>query len=64
MSVTAPRGFRAAGVTAGLKDSGGKDMALVVSDGPGYASASVFTFALPSNDNHRAPSTWLSTATP
>jgi len=43
VSVTAPQGFRAAGVTAGLKDSGGKDMALVVSDGPSYASASVFT---------------------
>ena len=43
MSVTAPQGFRAAGVIAGLKDSGGKDMALVVSDGPAYASASVFT---------------------
>ena len=43
MSITAPKGFRAAGVTAGLKDSGGKDLALVVSDGPDYASASVFT---------------------
>ena len=43
MSVTAPRGFRAAGVTAGLKSSGGKDVALVVSDGPEYASATVFT---------------------
>ena len=43
MSITAPRGFRAAGVTAGLKDSGGKDLALVVSDGPEYASATVFT---------------------
>ena len=43
MSITAPQGFRAAGVTAGLKDSGGKDLALVVSDGPDYASASVFT---------------------
>jgi glutamate N-acetyltransferase / amino-acid N-acetyltransferase len=43
MSVTSPRGFRASGVTAGLKDSGGKDLALVVSDGPEYASASVFT---------------------
>lgn len=43
MSVTAPQGFRAAGVTAGLKTSGGKDLALVVSDGPDYASASVFT---------------------
>ncbi len=43
MSVTTPHGFRAAGVTAGLKDSGGKDLALVVSDGPEYASATVFT---------------------
>ena len=43
MSVTAPRGFRAAGVTAGLKDSGTKDIALVVNDGPEHASASVFT---------------------
>jgi len=43
MSVTAPRGFRASGVTAGLKPSGTKDLALVVNDGPTYASASVFT---------------------
>jgi glutamate N-acetyltransferase/amino-acid N-acetyltransferase len=43
MSVTAPAGFRAAGVTAGLKPSGTKDVALVVNDGPSYASASVFT---------------------
>jgi glutamate N-acetyltransferase / amino-acid N-acetyltransferase len=41
--VTAPTGFRAAGVTAGLKTSGGKDLALVVNDGPDHASASVFT---------------------
>ena len=43
MSVTTPQGFRAAGVTAGLKTSGGKDLALVASDGPDYASATVFT---------------------
>ncbi|MGH3509931.1 MAG: bifunctional glutamate N-acetyltransferase/amino-acid acetyltransferase ArgJ [Nocardioidaceae bacterium] len=43
MSVTHPAGFRAAGVTAGLKSSGGKDLALVVNDGPEYAAASVFT---------------------
>ncbi len=43
MSVTAPQGFRAAGVVAGLKTSGGKDLAIVASDGPDYASASVFT---------------------
>ena len=43
MSVTAPRGFRASGVAAGLKSTGAKDVALVVNDGPAYASASVFT---------------------
>jgi glutamate N-acetyltransferase / amino-acid N-acetyltransferase len=43
MTVTAPAGFRAAGVTAGLKDSGRPDMALIVNDGPRYAAAGVFT---------------------
>jgi glutamate N-acetyltransferase/amino-acid N-acetyltransferase len=43
MSVTSPAGFRAAGVPAGLKTSGGKDVALVVNDGPTYDSATVFT---------------------
>ncbi len=43
MSVTAPRGFRASGVAAGLKSTGAKDVALVVNDGPSYDSASVFT---------------------
>ena len=43
MSVTTPRGFRAAGVAAGLKSTGAKDLALVVNDGPAYDSASVFT---------------------
>jgi glutamate N-acetyltransferase/amino-acid N-acetyltransferase len=43
MSVTHPRGFRAAGVAAGLKSTGATDMALVVNDGPDHASASVFT---------------------
>ena len=33
MSVTAAAGFRAAGVAAGLKSSGGRDVALVVNDG-------------------------------
>jgi glutamate N-acetyltransferase/amino-acid N-acetyltransferase len=42
MSVTHPKGFRAAGVAAGLKDSG-SDVALVVNDGPGDAAAGVFT---------------------
>ena len=43
MSVTAARGFRAAGATAGLKDSGAPDVALVVNDGPSRAAAAVFT---------------------
>ncbi|MDK1360415.1 bifunctional glutamate N-acetyltransferase/amino-acid acetyltransferase ArgJ [Arthrobacter sp. zg-Y1219] len=41
--ITAPAGFRAAGITAGLKASGGRDMALVVNDGPSKAAAAVFT---------------------
>jgi glutamate N-acetyltransferase/amino-acid N-acetyltransferase len=43
MSITHPNGFRAAGVAAGLKSTGARDMALVVNDGPSTASASVFT---------------------
>lgn len=43
MTITAPRGFRASGVAAGLKSSGAPDMALIVNDGPSFASASVFT---------------------
>jgi len=43
VSVTAPAGFRAAGVTAGLKPSGTPDVALVVNDGPGHDAAAVFT---------------------
>ncbi|WP_313410331.1 bifunctional glutamate N-acetyltransferase/amino-acid acetyltransferase ArgJ [Aeromicrobium sp.] len=41
--VTAAQGFRAAGVTAGLKDSGKPDISLVVNDGPSAAAAAVFT---------------------
>ena len=43
MTVTAPRGFRAAGVAAGLKSSGNSDVALVVNDGPRRDAAGVFT---------------------
>jgi glutamate N-acetyltransferase/amino-acid N-acetyltransferase len=43
MSVTHPAGFSAAGVAAGLKTSGGLDLALVVNQGPFYDSATVFT---------------------
>ncbi len=41
-SVTAPKGFRAAGITAGLKPSGAPDLALIVSDSEAIA-AGVFT---------------------
>jgi glutamate N-acetyltransferase/amino-acid N-acetyltransferase len=40
--VTTPRGFRAAGVSAGIKANRGLDLALLVSDGPAQAAA-VFT---------------------
>ena len=43
MTVTTPRGFRAAGVAAGLKSTGALDLALVVNDGPAHAAAGVFT---------------------
>ncbi|MET8252605.1 bifunctional glutamate N-acetyltransferase/amino-acid acetyltransferase ArgJ [Micromonospora sp. NPDC005197] len=54
MSVTAPRGFRAAGVAAGLKASGGADVALVVNDGPDAGVAGVFT----TNRVKAAPVRW------
>src|SRR6267154_202624 len=40
--ITTARGFRAAGVSAGIKASGGLDLALIVSDAPAHAAA-VFT---------------------
>ncbi|MEV0133867.1 bifunctional glutamate N-acetyltransferase/amino-acid acetyltransferase ArgJ [Dactylosporangium sp. NPDC050688] len=44
MTVTAPKGFRAAGVAAGLKATAGAlDVALVVNDGPDWTAAAVFT---------------------
>ena len=43
LGVTAARGFVAAGVAAGVKQSGKKDVALVASEGPGYVAAAVFT---------------------
>ncbi|MCF8526238.1 MAG: bifunctional glutamate N-acetyltransferase/amino-acid acetyltransferase ArgJ [Candidatus Nanopelagicales bacterium] len=43
MSVTSASGFRAAGVTAGIKASGKPDVALVVNDGPLAVAAAVFT---------------------
>jgi len=43
VSVTAASGFAAAGVVAGLKSSGGRDLAIVQNLGPLNAAASVFT---------------------
>ena len=54
MSVTAPSGFRAAGVAAGLKESGQPDVAVVLNDGPSRAAAAVFT----SNRIQAAPVLW------
>lgn len=41
--VTAPLGFRAAGIAAGIKATGKPDLALVVNEGPECAAAGVFT---------------------
>ncbi|WOH20290.1 bifunctional glutamate N-acetyltransferase/amino-acid acetyltransferase ArgJ [Paenarthrobacter sp. GOM3] len=54
MTITAPKGFRAAGVKAGIKASGNPDLALVVNDGPSKAAAAVFT----SNRVAAAPVHW------
>ncbi|MEV7605611.1 bifunctional glutamate N-acetyltransferase/amino-acid acetyltransferase ArgJ [Paenarthrobacter sp. NPDC089322] len=54
MTITAPKGFRAAGVKAGIKASGNPDLALVVNDGPLKAAAAVFT----SNRVAAAPVHW------
>ncbi|GAA3015110.1 bifunctional glutamate N-acetyltransferase/amino-acid acetyltransferase ArgJ [Kitasatospora albolonga] len=54
LGVTAAKGFRAAGVTAGIKASGTPDLALVVNDGPQLAAAGVFT----SNRVKAAPVLW------
>ena len=43
MTVTVAKGFLAAGVRAGLKTSGNKDLALVVNQGPLKSAAVVFT---------------------
>ncbi|WP_255315430.1 bifunctional glutamate N-acetyltransferase/amino-acid acetyltransferase ArgJ [Trueperella pecoris] len=56
--VTAPAGFRASGVAAGIKSSG-RDVALVVNDGPQFVSAAVLT----SNRVVAAPVTWMKNAT-
>jgi glutamate N-acetyltransferase / amino-acid N-acetyltransferase len=52
--VTAPAGFRAAGIAAGIKESGNLDLALVVNEGPNDAAAAVFT----TNKVKAAPVLW------
>ncbi|MFD0145135.1 MULTISPECIES: bifunctional glutamate N-acetyltransferase/amino-acid acetyltransferase ArgJ [unclassified Streptomyces] len=54
MSVTAAKGFTAAGIAAGIKENGNPDLALVVNDGPRRAAAGVFT----SNRVKAAPVLW------
>lgn len=43
MSVIAAKGFAAAGVAAGLKTTGKKDLALVLNQGPHFSAGAVFT---------------------
>lgn len=52
--VTAPAGFRAAGIAAGIKASGAADLALVFNEGPDYHAAGVFT----RNQVKAAPVLW------
>ena len=54
MTVTAPKGFEAAGVAVGLKSTGARDVALVVNRGPLDAAAAVFT----SNRSKANPIIW------
>ncbi|MFE5911522.1 bifunctional glutamate N-acetyltransferase/amino-acid acetyltransferase ArgJ [Streptomyces wedmorensis] len=54
MSVTAAKGFTAAGIAAGIKSNGNPDLALVVNTGPRRAAAGVFT----SNRVKAAPVVW------
>ena len=49
-----PLGFRGAGIAAGIKSSGAKDLALIVNEGPDRFAAAVFT----SNKVVAAPVTW------
>lgn len=54
MTVTTAIGFRAAGIAAGIKQTGALDLALVVNDGPLAAAAAVFT----TNKIKAAPVLW------
>lgn len=52
--VTAPAGFKGAGIAAGIKASGKSDLALVFNEGPDTAAAGVFTL----NKVKAAPVLW------
>lgn len=52
--VTAPAGFRATGISAGIKASGKLDLALVFNEGPDHNAAGVFT----RNQIKAAPVQW------
>lgn len=52
--VTAPAGFRATGISAGIKASGALDLALVFNEGPDNTAAAVFT----RNQVKAAPVLW------
>jgi glutamate N-acetyltransferase/amino-acid N-acetyltransferase len=54
VSVTAAKGFTAAGSAVGIKKNGNPDLALVVNQGPRFAAAGVFT----SNRVKAAPVKW------
>jgi glutamate N-acetyltransferase/amino-acid N-acetyltransferase len=54
MSVTSAKGFSASGVSAGLKSSGKKDVALIFNQGPNFDAAAVFT----TNKVKAAPVIW------
>ncbi len=54
MSVTAPLGFRAAGVSAGIAGTGVRDVAVLVNDGPSRAAGAVFG----ADADRSAPALW------
>jgi len=54
MNTSLPLGFRGAGIAAGIKASGAKDLALIVNEGPRRFASAVFT----SNKVVAAPVTW------
>ena len=45
-SMDLPRGFKGAGISAGIKSSGAKDLALIVNEGPQIFGTAVFTIPM------------------